>query len=43
MVWQAGTSLTKEHKEKILAVTKNPADPKDVLSNIINAYATVLK
>jgi hypothetical protein len=43
MVWQAGTSLTKEQKEKILAATKNSADPKDVLNNIIKAYATVLK
>jgi len=43
IVWQAGTSLTKEQKEKILAATKNSADPKDILNNIINAYATVLK
>ena len=43
MVWQSGTSLSKEQKEKILAAIKNSGNSKDSFNNIINAYATVLK
>ena len=43
LVWQAGTSLSNEQKQKILEAIKNSRDTKDPLNNIINAYATVLK
>ncbi len=42
-IWEFGTSLTPEQKQKILAVIKNPGGSNDVLNTIKNAYGANLK
>jgi hypothetical protein len=42
-IWEIGTSLSPEQKQKILAAIKNPNNPKDVLTTLGNAYGDALK
>jgi hypothetical protein len=42
-IWEIGTSLSTEQKQKILAAIKNSGESKDVINTIADAYSSVLK
>ncbi len=42
-IWEIGTSLSPEQKQKILAAIKNPGNSKDILTTLGNAYGDALK
>ena len=42
-IWEIGTSLSTEQKQKILAAIRSSGESKDVINTIADAYSSVLK